>query len=297
MKSSHNPACAKLDFIRTDRSCLFAFLATFSLVAGGCSTEQSSIPFRSVINQQNLIPVPLESLEIHASPASEVEPLFKIAMKGHDRLCQSIQQEISNASEVLLREKKRLSEAKEEVATNYNAMLPKEETLSSKSTRGDLERLSIVRAQKSKTDASYEAAVESNIRPIEQKIANSISVLDAIESNLHSVRADKNMSMFNALPTSPSKTWVTDSDGHTSITVPKNEPWYVWASAKRRVPYGDNKYTVEIYHWILVVPDDLDENGSLFADNRNLLSVRGVVLSKSAGDLLQTDDVNERPRY
>lgn len=297
MKSSHNPACAKLDFIRTDRSCLFAFLATFSLVAGGCSTEESSIPFRSVINQKNLIPVPLESLEIHASPASEVEPRFKIAMKRHDRLCQSIQEEIGNASEVLVRDKKRLSEAKEKVATTYNAMLPKEETLLSKSTRGDLDSLSLVRAQKSKTDASYEAAVESNIRPIEQKIANSISVLDTIESNLHSVRADINMSMFNALPTSPSKTWVTDSDGHTSINVPKNEPWYVWASAKRRVPYGGNKYTVEIYHWILVVPDDLDENGSLFADNRNLLSARGFVLSKSAGDLLKTDDANERSRY
>ena len=296
MKSSHNPACAKLDFIRTDRSCLFAFLATFSLVAGGCSTEESSIPFRSVINQKNLIPVPLESLEIHASPASEVEPLFKIAKKGHDRLCQSIQVEIGNADEVLVRDKKRLSEAKEKVATTYNAMLPKKETLSSKSTRGDLESLSIVRAQKSKTDASYEAAVESTIRPIEQKIANSISVLNTNESNLNSVRAI-NMSMFNALPTSPSKTWVTDSDGHTSINVPKNEPWYVWASAKRRVPYGDNEYTVEIYHWILVVPDDLDENGSLFADNRNLLSARGFVLSKSAGDLLQTDDVNERSRY
>ena len=322
MKSSHNPnpACAKLNFICTDQSCLFVFLTAFSLILGGCSTrmkpetdvvppmpiepprEESIIPFRAVIIQKNLGSVPLESFEIHGSPASDVEPLFEIANKEHVRLCDSIEKEIDAATEVLIREQSRLSEAKEDVATNYNAALPKKRDLSSKSTRDDLESLSTVRAQKSKTDAQYEAAVESKIRPLEQQVAKCLSDLDTFESRLYSFRAEYNIWMFNALPASPSKTWVTDSDGHSSISVAKNEPWYVWISGERLIPagvdkFGVQKFTTEIYHWILITPDDLDDNGRLFADNRNLLSVRGLGKGKSIGDLLPSDDVKKRLGY
>jgi len=216
-------------------------------------------------------------MEIHASPASTVAPLFKRAIEEHGQRIASVQDELKRTHAAILEDQQRLSTAQEKVANRYNDAIPNRGEVKSRDSRDDLESLSKARAKKSNAVDKYDQNIEITIRPIEQSISSLRSHFQALETKLTTIRSNYNSNMFDSLPGRPAKTWVTDADGVTSVTIPQTEPWYFWAVTDRAVP----GLGTESYRWILLAPNDLDENGRLFFDHRTLLENRGLTLDGS----------------
>ena len=266
-----------------------------AFVGPGCSSDSSalqsksedslyvekSVPIRAVVVTRAQRPYPLESLEIRASPASKVAPLLKQATEEHGQQVAELQDAIDDAYTKLREREQRLATAKAEVANQYNESVGGRQQLKNETSRDDLDSLSSVRSQKSAAVKSFEDHLAIVIRPIEQKIVRLRSDCQSLESDLAGLREGYNKLLFESLPFSPTKMWVTDVNGSVSITLPQTEPWYLWAATTRDVP----GLGTESYQWLLVSPDDLDDNGKLFFDHRNLLGNRGLALDQSTGYL------------
>jgi hypothetical protein len=242
---------------------------------------EKSVSIRAVVVTRAQRPYPLESLEIRASPASKVAPLLKQATEEHGQQVAAIQDAIDVAYTKLREREQRLATAKVEVANQYNESVGGREQLKNETSRDDLDSLSSVRSKKSAAVKSFEDHLAIVIRPIEQKIMRLRSDCQSLESELAGLREGYNKLLFESLPFSPTKMWVTDVNGSVSITLPQTEPWYLWAATTRDVP----GLGTESYQWLLVLPDDLDDNGKLFFDHRNLLDNRGLALDQSTGYL------------
>jgi hypothetical protein len=226
-------------------------------------------------------PYPLESLDVNGSPASEVAPLFKAAILDHEEQVAAVEMEINRVETELHEAESRLDAAKEVVASGYNERLPK---VSEAPDRDDPEYLDwISEASRQKADAGqwYERQKSATIRPIEGEVASIQSNLRRLQSRLSLIREDYTNFLFSALPAEGARHWVTDTNGHAVLSVPRTEPWVIWANSSRLVP----GVTTERYRWILKTPDELDSNGKLFADHRNLLDIRGLVLDRQTGML------------
>ena len=237
------------------------------------------ISVRAVVVTRSQRSFPLESMEIHASPASAIAPLFKKAIEEHAERVASLVNEINRTRAAILQEEGRLLSAQADVAAGYNDALPSRGEVKPQTSRDDLESLLEARAKKSSAIDKYKKNVEVGIRPIEQSLAGLRSRSESLEAQLVTVRARYNNTLFESLPGRPAKNWVTDADGATAVTIPQTEPWYFWAATNRAVP----GLGIESYRWILLAPDDLDENGKLFFDHRTLLENRGLTLDVPAG--------------
>jgi hypothetical protein len=254
--------------------------------AEGSLFAEKLVPIRAVVVTRAQRSYPLGSLEIRASPASQVAPLLKQATQEHGQQVAKIQDAIDVAYATLREEKQHLATEKGDVAKRYNQSIGGRQELKSEASRDDLEALSRARSKKSTAVNSFEEDLATVIRPCEQKIVRIQSHCQSLESQLASLRKGYNKVLFAALPASPTKLCVTDVDGSVSITLPQTEPWYLWASTTRDVPGLGTEY----YHWLLVSPDDLDDNGKLFFDHRNLLENRGLALDHSTGYLLKKSE-------
>jgi hypothetical protein len=260
--------------------------------ADGSIFGKVSIPVRAVVVTRGQRPYPLESLEIRASPASAVAPRLKAAAKEYERRAASIVQDIEDTKRRLTEENRVLDQKKQAVANDYNGKLPEQADLPPETSRDDLEVLTKMRAQKSRAVRASEADLATAIRPIEEKIQSLQSECRQLERDLQSLRRGFKTTIFESLPDSPSKKWVTDLNGYATVSISRSEPWYFWSDTERDVP----GMGTETYRWILMHPDDLDDAGKMFFDHRNLLDSRGLVVDADTGRL-RSDTTFDRRSY
>lgn len=254
--------------------------------------QNASIPVRAVVVTRGQKPYPLESLEICGSPASTVAPLLKAATEEHERRVIKIRKELDSTRDSLGEETRRLEAKKQEVAADYNDSLPAQGETPTEGSRDSLRSITKMRAQKTRAVREYEENLANVIRPIENQIRALEESCRNLEHMLAGLREGFNTFIFESLPGRPTKRWVTDANGHATVSVPKSEPWYFWTTTTRDVPGMGS----ETYRWILAHPDDLDAAGKLFFDHRNLLESRGLVVDADTGRL-RTNNTLERPSF
>lgn len=286
-----------------------ATAAIFVLVSG-CSpggsfgkgdrpSEKTLVPLRVIVADKDQAAVPFPSLSVAGCPANEVRRLLRQAEQAYA----ADERRLQNAIEIC---RDRLSKAQSELdhelmalAKEYNSAVPRGENEILKS-RNPLAGLSKARALKSAVDDQYKAALRSRIAPLEDVVKRGKQDVAAAQVDLDRLRASFNDRLFASLPGKPAKLWKTDKQGHATLPIVRNEPWYVWASGTRQVStkllaHGmqarSGAFNMEVrqggfvthtYRWLLLVPDQMDASGALSLDQSNLFD--GTAVVQSLGD-------------
>jgi len=260
-----------------------------------------TIPVRAVVAQRDQAPVKFPSLALCGSPAHNVRRLLRQAEREYEDEHRALQAKLSRLQGQEAAAESKLDGARGAFASEYSDKAPRSDDPKYRS-RNPLEGVSKARAAKSRLDEWYAEAFRERIAPLERDLEQLRGGIKAVQGELMSLRNSFSDRLFAALPASPSEVWKTDADGRTSISISRNEPWFVWAQSRRtvattketsgrldaagefRMTQRDGGFVQSSFRWLALVPKQLDSSGELVLDQSNLFDGRVVSAALRDGD-------------
>ena len=236
---------------------------------------KTAITARAVVVDREQNPIPLESLIVHASPASVVQPAITQAIAESNARVAEMQSDLSAAELQRRNIQARLDETREKNAAEYNKQLEDLPDLAAKNARNPLGALTAWKTAKNKIDIAFRKTHEETVVPIENDLSTTNANIQSINSQIFSERARQADMPFTALPPEGQQTWTTGENGEFTAALSLAEPWVIWCETTRDIK-GIGR---EHYRWVLKVPDALDASGNLFIDHNNLFDGSGLVRS------------------
>ena len=274
---------------------------TSESAAAGEAAESISISLRAVVTDAAQKAVPFPALQVHGSPAAVVRRLLREEEALFNAQQDALRDELQQLRGEDAAAKARLEEARESIAREFNAAAPREDDAALK-TRNPLEGISKARAAKNQLAESYAAAFSERVAPVEAEVRRLEGRIVATNDSIDALRKSFPKRLFKALPAAPYRQWKTDAQGNGILTIPRSEPWFIWASAERQVATtheiqgrtdqtGQFRATVreggiksEVYRWLVLVPDQVDASGQLSLDQANLFDGRVIFTGPQGGD-------------
>lgn len=320
--------------------CLRFALAVTLLVSSGCGSGgtavESAAPQKAgsdsvygsstyevlavlVNSQSNASTLP--TLRVHGSPKSVVKKRFTPVIAQYEAELAEAQRRASETIAKIEEKSAELDTAQRTLTSDYETMRPKESDGPAANARNPLRDLSKVRASKTKADDWFKAAYAERITPIkvilkelyQRKIADQLAI-----EFLRSGFKDRLFAALDSIPGEDRKQWTTDVHGKSTITVPNDEPWAVWAETTHSETVGwVTKRNIEATHrlvtsldsddpeihtvmtvdettypqlktsrvrWLLHVPDDLDSNKKLVIDQQSAFELQNVRIDSGRSD-------------
>lgn len=265
--------------------------------AGDEAAESIVIPLRAVVADAGQKAVPFPALQVHGSPAHVVRRLLREAEESFNGQQKALREELDQLQGEEATAKAKLDEVRESIAREFNAAAPREGDAALKA-RNPLEGISKARTAKNKLDETYAAAFSERVAPVEAEVRRLEGGIAAVNARIDALRKSFASRLFDALPSAPHRQWKTDAQGNGILTVPRGEPWFIWASAVREVAttseiqfHGGSRATVresgiqtEVYRWLVLVPDQVDASGQLSLDQANLFDGRVVSTGSQGSD-------------
>jgi len=277
--------------------------------AGGEAMESIVIPLRAVVADAGQKAVPFPALQVHGSPAHVVRRLLREAEESFKEQQKALREELEQLQGEEATAKAKLDEVRESIAQEFNAAAPRDSDPALKA-RNPLEGISKARAAKNQLAEAFAAAFSEQVAPVEAEVRRLEGRIVAVNASIDSLRKSFTSRLFDALPSAPQKQWKTDAQGNGILTVPRGEPWFIWASAVRqvattremqgridstgrvRLTEREGGIQSELYRWLVLVPDQVDASGQLSLDQANIFDGRVISSGSQGGD----GSINLAPR-
>lgn len=317
-----------------DGFCLGLVLAATLLVSSGCgsggnaasSTAEKTSGADSIygsssyellavlVNKQSKAST-LPTLRVYGSPKSVVRKRFSPVIAQYEAELAEARRRASETIAQIEEKKSELDVAERTLTSDYETMRPKESEGPAATARNPLRDLSKVRASKTKTDEWFKDAYAERIVPIKAVLKGLYQRKISDQLAIEFLRAGFKDRLFAALASIPEedrRQWTTDAHGKSTITVPNEEPWAVWAETTHSETVGwVTNRTIDVTHrlvaewdsndpeikteitvneitypqlktsrvrWLLHVPDDLDSNKKLVIDQESAFELQNVTI-------------------
>ena len=273
-----------------------------------------------LVNKRNAATA-LPTLRVYGTPKSAVKKLFLPVIAQYEEELADAQRRASDTIAEIQDASAELDTAEKKLTDEYATKRPQAADGPSATSRNPLRELSKVRAAKTKADEWYKEAYAERIDPLkailkglyQRKIADQLAI-----EFLRAGFKDRLFAALDAMPEEDRRQWTTDNQGKSTITVPNDEPWAVWAEtshsetvawvtkrnvdAKHRLveTWGTNKYEIQTeitvdettypqlktskVRWLLHVPDDLDSNKKLVIDQESAFDLQDVTIESGGSD-------------
>jgi hypothetical protein len=273
-----------------------------------------------LVNKRNAA-TSLPTLRVHGSPKSAVKKLFSTVIAQYEAELAEAQRRASDTIAEIENASADLDTTEKKLAEDYATIRPQVADGPAATSRNPLRELSKVRAAKTKADDWFKVAYAERIDPLkailkglyQRKIADQLAI-----EFLQAGFKDRLFAALDSIPTEDRRQWTTDAQGKSTITVPNDEPWAVWAETshsetvagvtKRNIDtkhrlveaWGTNKYEIQTemtvdettypqlktsrVRWLLHVPDDLDSNKKLVIDQESAFDLQDVTIDSGGSD-------------
>jgi hypothetical protein len=273
-----------------------------------------------LVNKRNAATA-LPTLRVHGSPKSAVKKCFSTVITQYEAELAEAQRRASDTIAKLRDASAELDTAEKELTDEYATKRPQVADGPSATSRNPLRELSKVRAAKTKADEWLKESYAERVEPLkavlkglyQRKIADQMAI-----EFLQAGFKDRLFAALESIPTEDRRQWTTDAQGKSTITIPNDEPWAVWAEtshsetvawvtkrnidAKHRLveAWGTNKYEIQTeitvdettypqlktnkVRWLLHVPDDLDSNKKLVIDQDSAFDLQDLTIESGGSD-------------
>jgi len=263
----------------------------------------------------------LPTLRVHGSPKSVVKKQFAPVIAQYEAELAAAQRRASETIGKIEEKSAELDVAERSLTDDYETMRPKKEEGPAATARNPLRDLSKVRAAKTRSDEWFKESYAERISPIKAVLKELYQRKIADQLAIEFLRAgfkDRLFAALDSIPDDDRKLWTTDAHGKSTITVPNEESWAVWAETTHSETVGwVTKRNIEVTHrlvdgwdsvdpevrtvmtvdettypqlktskvrWLLHVPDDLDSNKKLVIDQQSAFELQDVRIESSGSD-------------
>jgi len=244
------------------------------------NTATRSLKVQAVIVTVGKEPVKLPLMNIYGARLESLQTKVAAVVKEKVEAGEAIQSKVKALETEIVKSKARVTEARtvlvaaeEKVRDKWADALPQEKDAPKESSRSELDDLLANRDQEDAANDAYKEAMAS-LRPMRDTLRLAQSDLRGQEGELShlmaKLRAALELDSFDYLPPAE-KTWKTDTDGKVVLTVPRGQPWILWATESRKV--HDSQ---EHYRWLMPIPESSPDVPVFYLDGKNMFSDHGI---------------------
>jgi hypothetical protein len=244
------------------------------------ATGTRSLKVQAVVVTVGKEPVKLPLMTIHGARLESLQTKVAAVVKEKMGAGEAIQSKLTALESTIKDSKVRVTEARaalvaaeEKVRAKWAGAIPQEKDAPKESSRSELDALLANRDQEDTANDDYKEAMAA-LQPIRDTLRLAQSDLRRQEDEhghlVAKLRQALQLDSFDYLPPAE-RTWKTDTDGKVILTVPRGEPWILWATESRKVHESQ-----EFYRWLMPIPESTPDMPVFYLDGKNMFSEHGI---------------------